>query len=138
MEFVILGGLSDSDECDRVLRLSEICIHTSDALDVALCPKNVYKYRTVADLKQLVADPSAQLHKLRSGRPSISSTSEAATPWIRRCSGLVHAGQLRRIDRGLYDLPRLNRLTKRPAVADYPQSWTRSHAAIRSACWLTA
>ena len=34
---------------------------------------------------------------------------------------LVHGGQLRRIDRGLYDAPRLNRLTKRPAVTDYRQ-----------------
>src|SRR6266581_4917397 len=34
---------------------------------------------------------------------------------------LVAAGQLRRIDRGLYDIPRLNSLTKRPAVADYRQ-----------------
>lgn len=34
---------------------------------------------------------------------------------------LVQAGQLRRIDRGLYDTPRLNNLTKRPAVADYRQ-----------------
>lgn len=34
---------------------------------------------------------------------------------------LVAAGQLRRIDRGLYDTPRLNSLTKQPAVADYRQ-----------------
>lgn len=34
---------------------------------------------------------------------------------------LVGAGQLRRIDRGLYDTPRLNSLTKQPAVADYRQ-----------------
>jgi hypothetical protein len=34
---------------------------------------------------------------------------------------LVQAGQLRRVDRGLYDTPRINNLTKRPAVADYRQ-----------------
>jgi hypothetical protein len=34
---------------------------------------------------------------------------------------LVQAGQLRRIDRGLYDAPRMNSLTKRLAVADYRQ-----------------
>ena len=34
---------------------------------------------------------------------------------------LVSAGQLRRIDRGLYDIPRLNSLTKQSAVADYRQ-----------------
>lgn len=32
---------------------------------------------------------------------------------------LVAAGELRRIDRGLYDRPRHNRLTGRPAVPDY-------------------
>jgi Family of unknown function (DUF6088) len=31
------------------------------------------------------------------------------------------AGQLRRIDRGLYDTPRVNPLTKKPAVPDYRQ-----------------
>ncbi len=34
---------------------------------------------------------------------------------------LVRAGKLRRIDRGLYDLPRINGLTKRQAAADYRQ-----------------
>ena len=32
---------------------------------------------------------------------------------------LVQAGDLRRIDRGLYDKPTLNRLTKRPTTPDY-------------------
>jgi hypothetical protein len=34
---------------------------------------------------------------------------------------MVRAGTLRRIDRGLYDAPRLNRLTKQPTVPDYRQ-----------------
>lgn len=34
---------------------------------------------------------------------------------------LVQAGHLRRVDRGLYDTPRINNLTKRAAVADYRQ-----------------
>lgn len=32
---------------------------------------------------------------------------------------MVQAGELRRIDRGLYDRPKLNSLTKRPTVPDY-------------------
>jgi len=32
---------------------------------------------------------------------------------------LVHAGELRRIDRGLYDRPNINRLTQRPTTPDY-------------------
>jgi hypothetical protein len=34
---------------------------------------------------------------------------------------LAQTGQLRRIDRGLYDTPRVNPLTKKPAVPDYRQ-----------------
>lgn len=34
---------------------------------------------------------------------------------------LAQAGQLRRIDRGLYDTPRVSPLTKKPAVPDYRQ-----------------
>lgn len=34
---------------------------------------------------------------------------------------LVKAARLRRIDRGLYDRPRINRLTKRPSPPDYRQ-----------------
>ncbi len=34
---------------------------------------------------------------------------------------LARAGHLRRIDRGLYDVPRINPLTKKPAVSDYRQ-----------------
>ncbi len=32
---------------------------------------------------------------------------------------MVQAGELRRIDRGLYDRPKINRLTKRPTTPDY-------------------
>ena len=32
---------------------------------------------------------------------------------------MVQAGDLRRIDRGLYDKPTLNRLTKRPTTPDF-------------------
>jgi hypothetical protein len=32
---------------------------------------------------------------------------------------MVTAGKLRRIDRGLYDQPRINQLTRKPAAADY-------------------
>ncbi|WP_321575013.1 DUF6088 family protein [Paraburkholderia franconis] len=32
---------------------------------------------------------------------------------------LVASGKLRRIDRGLYDMPSINRLTNRPSVPDY-------------------
>ena len=47
---------------------------------------------------------------------------------------LVQAGQLRRIDRGLYDVPRINSLTRRPAVADYRQIIDALSDATSSAC----
>lgn len=73
------------------------------------------------DLKQLVA-----------GRIADASTAQVWTPVDfldlgsrdavdKALQRLVHAGRLRRIDRGLYDTPRINNLTKRPAVADYRQ-----------------
>ena len=79
------------------------------------------KYRTMRDLKQAVVNrisdaPPAQVWTpvdfLDLGRRA------AVDKMLQR---LVAAGQLRRIDRGLYDTPRLNSLTRQPAVADYRQ-----------------
>jgi uncharacterized protein DUF6088 len=56
---------------------------------------------------------------LRSGRRRTFSTSAVATPSTKVLQRLAQAGQLRRIDRGLYDTPRVNPLTKKPAVPDY-------------------
>ena len=56
---------------------------------------------------------------MRSGRPATSSISAAAPPSTRPCSAWPAAGDLRRIDRGLYDRPRTNKLTGRAAVPDY-------------------
>lgn len=79
----------------------------------------MYKHRTVADLKQLVADRIAAASEAQVWTPvdflDLSSR-DAVDKALQR---LVRWGQLRRIDRGLYDTPRINRLTKRPAVADY-------------------
>ena len=51
---------------------------------------------------------------------------------------MVQAGDLRRIDRGLYDKPALNRLTRRPATPDTAPWRAPSPAAIICACWWTA
>ncbi len=90
-------------------------------VSVAKCPKHVYKYRTMRDLKQTVID------RIGDGPPGqvwtpvdfLDLGSRAAVDKV--LQRLVSANQLRRIDRGLYDTPRLNSLTKRPAVADYRQ-----------------
>jgi hypothetical protein len=81
----------------------------------------VYKYQTMLDLKQAVVD------RIGDGAPAQVWTPVDFLDLGRRAAvdkvlqRLVATGQLRRIDRGLYDTPRLNRLTKQPAVADYRQ-----------------
>lgn len=73
------------------------------------------------DLKQSVADRIAAASTAQVWTPvdflDLGSR-DAVDKVLQR---LVHAGRLRRIDRGLYDAPRINNLTKRPAVADYRQ-----------------
>jgi hypothetical protein len=81
----------------------------------------VYKYRTVAYLKQLVADRIAASPQTQVWTPVDFLDLGSRDAVDKALQRLVHTGQLRRIDRGLYDLPRTNRLTKRPAVTDYRQ-----------------
>jgi hypothetical protein len=75
----------------------------------------------VADVKHRVADRVADAPQAQVWTPvdflDLGSR-DAVDKVLQR---LVQSGQLRRIDRGLYDLPRINRLTKQPAVADYRQ-----------------
>jgi hypothetical protein len=86
------------------LHLSEICVQISDV-----------------DLKQQILDrigvgPSAQVWTpvdfLDLG------LRDAVDKALQR---LARAGRLRRIDRGLYDVPRVNTLTKQPSAPDYRQ-----------------
>lgn len=75
----------------------------------------------MSDLKQLVADRIASAPKAYVWTPVdfLDLGSRAAVD--KALQRLVRAGQLRRIDRGLYDTPWANNLTKRSAVADYRQ-----------------
>lgn len=97
---------------DDLVVPSEVCTHISAASGLVVCPKSVYKYRTGTDLKQLIADrvwngPQAQVWTpvdfLDLG------SHDAVDKALQR---LVRGGQLRRIDRGLYDIPKRNSLTK--------------------------
>jgi hypothetical protein len=85
------------------------------------CPKSVYKYRTMADLKQSVADRIADAQTVQVWTPVDFLDLGRRDAVDKALQRLVRAGQLRRIDRGLYDTPRINSLTKQPAVADYRQ-----------------
>jgi len=75
----------------------------------------------VADLKQLVADRIAAASQAQVWTPVDFLDLGSRDAVDKALQRLVSGGRLRRIDRGLYDTPRINRLTKRPPVADYRQ-----------------
>ena len=86
-----------------VCALSEKCIQISD----------------MADLKQTIADRIAAGSRAQVWTPVDFLDLGSRDAVDKALQRLVSGGRLRRIDRGLYDTPRINRLTKRPAVADY-------------------
>jgi hypothetical protein len=73
----------------------------------------------MADLRQAVAARIAKAPSAHVWTPVdfLDLGSRAAVDKV--LQRLVQQAQLRRIDRGLYDVPRANRLTGQPAVADY-------------------
>jgi hypothetical protein len=75
----------------------------------------------MADLKQLVADRVADAPQAQVWTPGDFLDLGSRDAVDKALQRLVHGGQLRRIDRRLYDTPRINSLTRRPPVADYRQ-----------------
>lgn len=75
----------------------------------------------MADLKSTVADRISGAPKAQVWTPLDFLDLGNRNAIDKTLQRLVQAGQLRRIDRGMYDAPRINSLTKRPAVADYRQ-----------------
>lgn len=73
------------------------------------------------DLKQLVTDRIADASTAQVWTPVDFLDLGRRDAVDKALQRLVHGGRLRRIDRGLYDTPRINYLTKRPSVADYRQ-----------------
>jgi hypothetical protein len=75
----------------------------------------------MADLKQLILDRLGQAQSGGVWTPVDFldlGNRDAVDKTLQR---LAQTGQLRRIDRGLYDVPRINTLTKKSAVPDYRQ-----------------
>jgi hypothetical protein len=75
----------------------------------------------MVDLKQLILDRLGQGQSGRVWTPVDVldlGNRDAVDKTLQR---LAQTGQLRRIDRGLYHVPRINTLTKKPAVPDYRQ-----------------
>lgn len=75
----------------------------------------------MADLKRSVADRISSAPTAQVWTPVDFLDLGSRDAVDKALQRLVQAGQLRRIDRGLYDTPRINKLTNRPAVADYRQ-----------------
>jgi len=87
------------------LLLSAICIQISD----------------VGDLKQHILDLIARRPGAHVWTPVDFLDLGRRDAVDKALQRLAQAGHLRRIDRGLYDTPRTNPLTKKPAVPDYRQ-----------------
>ena len=85
--------------------MSEICIQISD----------------MTDLKQLIQERLGQSQSGRVWTPVDFLDLGSRDAVDKALQRLATARQLRRIDRGLYDVPRINPLTKKPAVPDYRQ-----------------
>lgn len=75
----------------------------------------------MGDLKQLILDRVGQRLPGQVWTPVDFLDLNSRDAVDKTLQRLAHAGQLRRIDRGLYDTPRVNSLTKKPAVPDYRQ-----------------
>ena len=73
------------------------------------------------DLKQLIVDRVTAGPSVRVWTPVDFLDLGSRDAVDKALQRLVGAGRLRRIDRGLYDTVRINRLTQKAAVADYRQ-----------------
>jgi hypothetical protein len=126
--------------CQRQNRSSRDLAKMSHQKLTSKCPKFHYIFRTgnvcALSEKQIqisdkweaffMSDASARIM-------SLITTAGPAVVWVptdfahigsryvvdKTLQRLVSSGQLRRIDRGLYDLPAINRLMRRPTVPDY-------------------
>src|SRR4029453_10192852 len=113
--------MSDRGVDNEGLWLSEMCIHFSGLRRACAMSEICIQISDMADLKQLILD---RLGQSRSGRVWTPvdfldlGNRDAVDKTLQR---LALAGHLRRIDRGLYDVPRTNPLTKKPSVPDYRQ-----------------
>ena len=105
-------------------KLSEICIHILDAFSLKYL-KYAFEYRPSAmpvkipNLKDAISRRTAAKKPFAAWTPTDFldlGSREAVDKALQR---LALAGELRRIDRGLYDRPAVNSLTKKPAAPDY-------------------
>jgi hypothetical protein len=97
-----------------------------ELVELALCPKYVYKYRTGEFENVSKYDVKIRIYGRITASPpgriwGVGDFDDFAPPETvgKALQRLAAAGALRRIDRGLYDRPRINKLTGKPATADY-------------------
>ena len=90
--------------------------------DLAFCPKFTHKFRT----EVLVSDTADRISTMIDAEgpgyvwvPADFASLGTRAAIDKTLQRMVARGTLRRIDRGLYDRPALNRLTKRAASPDY-------------------
>jgi hypothetical protein len=125
----------------RIRQLEESFIAAPDCGSIS-CPKNVYIIRTKIrgsvqnmttnigqtragrrgpnlDLKEGILDRIRRDKSIRIWTPNDFLDLGARSAVDKALQRLAHSGDLRRIDRGLYDLPRVNALTGKPTTPDY-------------------
>jgi hypothetical protein len=101
--------------------MSEIKLHFSDKY-IAQCSKKIYKYRTGERMSELKSHIVGLIRAAEPGQVWVPTdfaqlgSRDAVDKTLQR---MVLAGELRRIERGLYDSPKLNSLTKRSTTPDY-------------------
>lgn len=81
--------------------------------------EKMYKYRTMSELKSRILSTMQGGESGRVWTPADFATLGGRDAVDKALQRLALAGDIRRIDRGLYDLPAINRLTKRPTTPDY-------------------
>jgi hypothetical protein len=89
---------------------------------LANCPETLFKYRTRRPISDLKSAISSQINAAGPGHVWVPTdfahlgSRDAIDKTLQR---MVLAGDLRCIDRGLYDKPSINRLTQRPTTPEY-------------------
>jgi hypothetical protein len=96
--------------------VSEIYLQVSDISSCQSCPKKLYKYRTGGHVSDIKSAISSQINAAGPGHVwvptdfALLGNRDAIDKTLQR---MVLAGDLRRVDRGLYDKPIINCLSSK-------------------------
>lgn len=110
------SGFESEEPMETVV--PNLCTNFGQYSLIEICPKYVYKFRTMADLKKLILSRiknDTQIGVWTAADFLDLSNRDAVDKTLQR---LAAQNEIRRIDRGLYDKPQINELTKKESPAD--------------------